>query len=224
MGSESSGDRSPSAAMAAAATASCFGQGSGSLRRCRLRSHRRRRYRVPRAPARLAPSSPRNQWPTPPDSVPQARDRLSPPRPCCYSWPQINSWSCQGSSFFPIGERRGNVNCHMTSRRPLGLQKLHVTRGSASHWKRGHRVTSRPGGGARRLQRAGHVFQEAARPLLRAHSGRGIIAPYWPKDATKRHLLFAVTVGLPLAGLSGPVTRGMQLYWPELRSRSRGRG
>lgn len=102
----------------------------------------------------------------------------------------------------------------MTSRRPLGLQKLHVTRGSASHWKRGHRVTSRPGGGARRLQRAGHVFQEAARPLLRAHSGRGIIAPYWPKDATKRHLLFAVTVGLPLAGLSGPVTCGCNCIGP----------
>lgn len=64
MGSESSGDRSPSAAMAAT-TAFGFGQGS------RRRSHCHRRYRVPKAPARLAPSSPRNQWPAPPRSIPQ---------------------------------------------------------------------------------------------------------------------------------------------------------
>lgn len=69
IGSESSGDRSPSAAMAATAV-SRFGQGSGSLRRCCSRSHRRRRYRVPRAPARRAPRSPRNQWPAPPRSAP----------------------------------------------------------------------------------------------------------------------------------------------------------
>lgn len=74
MGSESSGDRSPSAAMAAP-TAFSFGQGSGSRRR----SHSHRRYRVPRAPARLAPSSPRNQWPAPPRSAPQ--HVISYPRP-----------------------------------------------------------------------------------------------------------------------------------------------
>lgn len=72
MGSESRGDRSPSAAMAAATAASRFGQRYGSSRLCRHRSHsRRRRYRVPRAPARRAPSSPRNQWPAPPRSAPQ---------------------------------------------------------------------------------------------------------------------------------------------------------
>lgn len=64
MGSESSGDRSPSAAMAAPTDFS-FGRESGSRRR----SHRHRRYRVPRAPARRAP---RNQWPAPP--------RPGPPR------------------------------------------------------------------------------------------------------------------------------------------------
>lgn len=87
-----------------------------------------------------------------------------------------------------------------------------------------HRVTSRPGGGTWLLQLTGHLFQEAGRPLLRAQSGCIIIAPHWSKDTTKRHLLFAVVFGLLLAGLSGPVTREVQLYWSELRSRTQGRG
>lgn len=72
-----------------------------ALRRRRRRSHRRR-YRVPRAPARRAASSPATSGLPRPVS-PTALDRLSPPPSCYYSRRQTNFWSCEGSSYFPLG-------------------------------------------------------------------------------------------------------------------------
>ena len=145
-----------------------------ALRRCGRRSHRRR-YRVPRAPARRAASSPRNQWPAPPRFASQHLIGYPRPRRAIIRGDKPISGPVKAAPIFHWGAWRHRQLSHdfqdaagpaKTARDEKFFELLEA-------WPIALPPDQEVGQGCF----SSLVFQEAAGPLSVAQSGRIVIAP-----------------------------------------------